>query len=296
MYAASYIFCVSPTEQRPVALGARENTEELPAKQVNPSPPAADNSNTEEAKPAAATEQPLESRSAERSHRLLVFVATSALLMSMGAVTVIGLVIYHYRTVLTQPTRIEEDEDDNTTKRAGLSTQDDEDDEGEGAPPPSLEGVIKTTTTTMRGHIEVIDVGSSSASLPDVLLAQRIVADAKQQTLVLMLTGRRCDPCDGVDDALEDPLMQRALVGVRLVRVDLDVFRDELRRMDLPTDSYPAFFLLGDDLRPFDAIHGGEWGDGVGKNMAPVLGPFVRGELRVRRHPGWAPTTSSIPI
>ncbi len=221
----------------------------------------------------------------------------SALFLSLGAVTVIGFGIYHYRTVLAQPQRVQQDEDDNTTQRAGLpAADDDEDGEDQDATPPRLDGVIKETVAVLRGTVEVVDVGADSPSLVDVLLAQRIVADAKRQTLVLMLMGRHCEPCDDLDAALEDPRMQEALVGVRLLRVDLEVFKDELRRMDLPTNLYPAFFLLADDLRPYDAIHGGEWDDDVAENIAPVLGPFVRGELRNRRHPGWAPTTSSISI
>jgi hypothetical protein len=249
----------------------------------------------EETGPDRTAELTPNERRARRSRRWLALVAVSALLLSMAAVAVIGLGIYRYRSVLNQTTEQNEEDDESSTKRAGLSTVDDEE-EHEDEAPLDLDGVVKDTRTVMRGTIEVVDVGVSSASLPEVLLAQRIVADTKQQTLLLMITGRRCRPCDGVDASLDHPLMQEALQGVRLVRVDLEVFKDELKRMHMPTSLYPAFFLLSDDLRPYDAVHGGEWDEDVAKNIAPVLGSFIRGELRRRRHPEWAPTTSSIPI
>jgi hypothetical protein len=81
-----------------------------------------------------------------------------------------------------------------------------------------------------------------------------------------------------------------------LVRVDLNVFGDELKQLRMPTNLYPAFFLLGPDNRPIDAVHGGEWDDDVAENIAPVLGAFVRGEYKKRRHPEWSPTTTSVPL
>jgi hypothetical protein len=230
-----------------------------------------------------------------RREKFLTFVAFAALLTSLSSLGVIGWGVYRWRSLLITPERVEEEEDEPSTKRTGLSPEDSAP-EGQDAPPPSLEDVIEHTKTEVRGAIEVVDVGASSASIVDVLVAQRLVAETKHQKLLLVLTGRRCEPCTGFDDSLRHPLMQRALADVRIVRVDMDVFKEELRRMRLPTNLYPAFFLLGDDLRPIDAIHGGEWDDDVAENMAPVLGAFVRGELRERRHFDWSPTITSIPL
>ena len=91
-------------------------------------------------------------------------------------------------------------------------------------------------------------------------------------------------------------LMQQALRDVRLVRVDLEVFREELERLRIPTRLYPGFFMIGPDTRPVDAIHGGEWDEDVAENIAPVLGSFVRGQYTERRHAEWSPTTTSVPL
>jgi hypothetical protein len=240
--------------------------------------------------------EPIESpRPSRRRERFLTFVAFAALVTSLSSLGVIGWGVYRWRSLLATPERIEEDEDEPSNKRTGLSPEVSATEPADGAP-PSLEDVIEHTKTETRGAIEVIDVGASSASLTDVLAAQRLVGEAKKQKLMLVLVGRRCEPCNGFDDSLRHPLMQRALADVRVVRVDLDVFKEELRRLRLPTNLYPAFFMLGDDLRPIDAIHGGEWDDDVAENMAPVLGAFVRGELRERRHFDWSPTITSIPL
>ncbi len=230
-----------------------------------------------------------------RSSRALAVVAVAALLLSLGAVAAIGLGIYHYHQVLAKTEKVEDEEEASSTKRAGLPADGPSADEDE-AEPTSLDDVIVETLIKRRGSVEVVDVGARSASLPEVLRAQSIVAEAKQQKLLLMLTGRRCEPCRDFDAAIDHPLLQQALVDVRIVRIDLDVFKDELKRMHLPTNLFPAFFVLGDDLRPLDAIHGGEWDDDVPENIAPIIAAFVRGELRGRRHVDWAPTTSSIPL
>ena len=59
----------------------------------------------------------------------------------------------------------------------------------------------------------------------------------------------------------------------------------ELRYMHVPTNAIPGFALMGPENRPTDYINGGEWDDDIPKNIAPVLGPFLRGSYTKRRHP-----------
>ncbi len=170
-----------------------------------------------------------------------------------------------------------------------------------GAPPdhaPSAPApkVPETTQSTQIGAVEVVDIGLSSAELRETLAAQEKLARTKGQVLVLMVTGVDCAPCRGVDKSLADPQMQLALRNVRLVRVDLRVFKEELGALRLQTNVYPVFALLGPDLTVRDAIHGGEWDDDVPANIAPVLRGFVRGEYKKRRHPDWSPTTGGMQL
>lgn len=156
------------------------------------------------------------------------------------------------------------------------------------APPapaaPQLSRDTKTIETVV-GKVTVVDVGIDGASFEDELRAQRAKAAEAKQTLVVMTSSTTCRPCLGVAASLIDPKMQAALAGVRLVRVDVHDFSDELQDLGIPHDVIPGFFLLGANLQPVDGIHGGEWDDDTASNIAPVLGGFVRGKLTERRQP-----------
>ena len=151
------------------------------------------------------------------------------------------------------------------------------------------------TVIRMLGQIEVVDIGLSSPPLDQALTAQRALANVKQQTLLVMLTGATCTPCRGVDAALNNPMMQEALASVRLVRIDLKVFREELAELSMPTNIYPAFLLLDAEMRPLDGIHGGEWDADIAKNIAPILDAFVHGKYETRRH-DWSARAGSVQL
>lgn len=163
--------------------------------------------------------------------------------------------------------------------------------------PPSLPGPgsgitmsreSKTTVTTV-GTIVVVDIGLAELSLDAALRRQRALAQRHGQTLVLQTTSSGCRPCQGVAAALPDPKMQRALSGVRLARVEVGDFHEELVDLGVPDKLIPGFFLLGTDMSPRDGINGGEWDDDVAANIAPVLEAFVRGTYTKRRQPFRSP-------
>jgi len=150
-------------------------------------------------------------------------------------------------------------------------------------------GVPHDTLVTERGTITVVDLGvRSQKALTDDLAAQRAAAQGKGQTLILTTTQFGEKLFRDFDAALPHPLMQSALAGVRLVRVDSRFFTAELDEMGVPTQSYPWFFTLGPDLVPRDRINGGEWDDDIPRNIAPVLGAFVKGTYKTRREV-WRP-------
>lgn len=150
----------------------------------------------------------------------------------------------------------------------------------------------KHTKVKKQGDITVVDVGSSTSSLPDELAKQRAEASGAGETMLVMTTASRCDPCRGVDRALFDAQMQTALTRIRLVRVDMMVFHDDLESLKIPDEAIPGFFLLAPDLTPRDGVDGGEWDDDIAANIAPVLGPFVHGKYPQRRRP-WKPVPPS---
>jgi hypothetical protein len=156
-------------------------------------------------------------------------------------------------------------------------------------PVASVEPSPRRTKAVSVGKIAVVDVGSdSSKSLADVLSEQSVQARAAGQTLVVMTTRFGMKEFRDVDAALAHPLLQTALENVRLVRTDVIIFMEELEELGIPTNRFPGFFLLGPDLVPRDGIDGDEWDDDVPRNIAPVLGAFVRGSYKQRRQT-WKP-------
>jgi hypothetical protein len=136
-----------------------------------------------------------------------------------------------------------------------------------------------------RGRTTVVDVGPRVRSLVETLDEQRQQARASKERLIVWVVVPDCEPCRRVDEALEDPKLQRALDGARLVRLDATKFAVELSHLGAPVDSFPGFALLGDDGQIVDYIHGGEWDADIADNIAPVLESFVGGTYRERRHP-----------
>jgi hypothetical protein len=154
---------------------------------------------------------------------------------------------------------------------------------GSPAEPPS-----NTSTVTTVGGITVVDVALGVSSLSTELRHQNAEATAHGERLLLETTsGNSCEPCKGVAAALSDPKMQTALDHVRIVRVDREPFEEDLAELEIPSKPYPGFFLLDSNLRVTDGINGGEWEDDIAANIAPVLGPFVRGTYNGKRRAPW---------
>jgi hypothetical protein len=131
----------------------------------------------------------------------------------------------------------------------------------------------------------VVDVGRTSVTLRSRLQQQQRLAELARERPVLWLVVPECSPCDGVAASLRDPLMQRALGSVRLIRLDVREHLFELKHLSVPVEKIPGFAMLGQDGVPIDYIHGGEWDDDIARTIAPVLGKFVRGEFTQRRDP-----------
>jgi hypothetical protein len=138
---------------------------------------------------------------------------------------------------------------------------------------------------TRLGRVTLVDVDRDVDSLKSELVRQATAAGKENQKLLLWLVTPDCRPCNGVAAALPEPAMQEALAAIRLVRLDVRDFQVELAFLGAPTQKIPGFVLVSPDLRAADYVHGGEWDDDIAKNIAPVLGKFVRGTYSSRREP-----------
>ncbi len=163
-------------------------------------------------------------------------------------------------------------------------------------PRSALVTAPKHTRVTQQGRVTVVDLGTEISSLSEELAIQRADAAREGETLLVMTTEGRCAPCRGVDASLSDARLQTALAKVRLVRVDVIAFHEDLEALRIPDDRIPGFFLLAPDLTPRDGIDGGEWDEDIPANIAPVLGAFLRGKLTARREPWHAVPRSGMTL
>ena len=155
------------------------------------------------------------------------------------------------------------------------------------APEPRTESPLRVPVaagTRSYGSLDVVDLDTKS-TLKAQLTQITQSALAKNRTVVLQTYVRSSKECAEVAAALPDTRMQRALTNVTLVRVDIDVFEDELKAMRVETDAAPWFYKLDAHAHPTDAISADEWDANIPENMAPVLADFARGTLGSRRSP-----------
>src|SRR4029079_10206756 len=138
--------------------------------------------------------------------------------------------------------------------------------------------------TRSYGSLDVVDLDARTPLKAQLMEVSRS-ATGKGRTVMLQTYVRSSKECAEVAAALPDTRMQRALTNVTLVRVDIDVFENELSAMRVETESAPWFYKLDANARPTDAISADEWDANIPENMVPVLGDFARGALGSRRSP-----------
>ncbi|NUO48183.1 MAG: DUF4190 domain-containing protein [Polyangiaceae bacterium] len=152
------------------------------------------------------------------------------------------------------------------------------------APPSSPAGdVPKDTVTTEIGKITVVDLGVGEPSLKAAVVRELATAKAAGEEVLVMTCVKAPGPCLDVEKSLSDPLLQTALEKIRIVRINIEVFKDDIEKLGLQVDPFPVYALFTADGTPRDAIDGGEWEADIPQNIAPVLGPFVKGDLKKRK-------------
>jgi hypothetical protein len=161
------------------------------------------------------------------------------------------------------------------------------------APPASSGPAVDPNATTSResrtqvtrfGGLTLVDPGPRAARLAELIAAEQSKAKGEGQKLVVWITSPDCRPCTGVSVALASPLLQSALSGVRLLRLDAREYRVELTERGLAPEVLPGFALLGTSGQPIDYVSGGEWDEDVPENIAPVLRKFIQGTYKNRRN------------
>ncbi len=154
-----------------------------------------------------------------------------------------------------------------------------------GGPKSGSSSQDTSVVVTRIGGINLVDIGTGVRSLSAELDNQKKLAQKDGKKLLLWVVVDGCQPCNGVAASLSDQKMQTALGSVRLARVNTRDFLADLQYLGIPVEKVPGFVLLGPTNRPVDYVNGGEWDEDVPRNIAPVLGNFVRGSYSKRRDP-----------
>ena len=140
------------------------------------------------------------------------------------------------------------------------------------APSASAPAPPAPSRTRSYGSLEVVDL---DASRPLRAQLAEIVRRSRGRTVILQTYATASPACAAVAAALPDKRMQGALANVTLVRVDVDEYDGELRRMQVETTTAPWFYKLDAHGNPTDALSADAWDANVPETMAPVLRRFV---------------------
>jgi len=135
----------------------------------------------------------------------------------------------------------------------------------------------------VHGHASIVDLHPAGGSLRAQLSNEVSSARRAGEAILVETSAPSCDPCSEIAVAMPDPTVQQALTKVRLLRIDVAEFRQELAGLRMNEPTVPWFYLLDSRGQPRDAISADEWDDNVADNIAPVLEAFVHGTLAPRR-------------
>lgn len=168
-------------------------------------------------------------------------------------------------------------------------------DESACAPSDGEQGAIpRETITRSYGPVWLIDLGVTSLRLQDSLRIQRTLARRNRERLMLMVSRGAQGRGDAFVSLLGKISLQSRVGPLRIVRVDIGAFEQELALLRVPMQVAPAFFLLDEHSIPRDGIHYREWTDPEdGVEVGTVLARFLAGRYTRRRYE-WAPISGSL--
>ncbi len=140
------------------------------------------------------------------------------------------------------------------------------------------------TESGQLGEVELVDAGDDTPDFAE-FAAQQIAAAEKDHRSCLFVTMLpKCPSCAALGFALSHGFLGRKLGRIRVVRLDLDEFEEDIRRMHLPIDRVPGFVLMDRSGKVIDFLDAGEWNSNDPAEFAPLVSDFARGRLPQGRH------------
>jgi hypothetical protein len=143
----------------------------------------------------------------------------------------------------------------------------------------------------------LVDVGDDTPNFAQFVAQQASIAFENNQVCLLVTMIPKCPSCASLGYALVHSSLGKALGKVRIVRLDLDEFEEELRNLHLPIDRVPGFIRLDREGKVVDFLDAGEWSSNDPAEFAPIIEAFVHGRMKQRRHP-WVrkPDSSAVDL
>jgi thioredoxin-related protein len=137
---------------------------------------------------------------------------------------------------------------------------------------------------SMADDFTVIDLAPAE-NLDIEIKAHVLTAKSLGQDIYLQLTAEWCTSCKRLSRSLNEPLMRDALMGVYVVRIDVDYWKDELSKIGAQYLGTPLFYEIADNgMVTANHVSGLYWDEDTPEKMAPILKAYFSGKYPDKFH------------
>lgn len=130
----------------------------------------------------------------------------------------------------------------------------------EGDPPSQTTAGTQDPPPTTASTATIIDVDAQAGPLEAQLIAVAARAKKEQRPIAVELWASWCPPCKTFDKLIDSGELDDALVGTMLVRVDVDMFDEELNELGFRAPQIPSLYHVDGRGRPTGKpLSGASW-------------------------------------
>jgi thiol-disulfide isomerase/thioredoxin len=126
--------------------------------------------------------------------------------------------------------------------------------------------------------VRLVDVDPDNGTLREQLVAAAAQAKADGRSVAVELWAGWCPPCKKLDQLLKTGPVAEAVANAVLIRVDTDVFNDELNELGFDAPQIPSLYRIDDKGKPKGkALSGAKWSRENEAKIAQQLAAFLQG-------------------
>jgi thiol-disulfide isomerase/thioredoxin len=146
------------------------------------------------------------------------------------------------------------------------------------APMPQTDPPPEATAPAPAATVRLVDVDPDAGSLREQIVAAAAQAKADGRTVAVELWAGWCPPCKKLDQLLRSGPVAAAVGNAVLIRVDTDVFNEELSALGFDAPQIPSLYRLDDRGRPRGKpLLGAKWSRASETAIAEQLAAFLQG-------------------